>query len=121
MGRIPKDKTLKAWINDLIANDNIVAFYASEDWKELRDDVLDHFHHECQECLKKGTYTKADCVHHVHEVRQHPEMALSKYYIDIEGNRQYNLVPLCNQCHNHVHDKLGEWQRKDKFSNEERW
>jgi 5-methylcytosine-specific restriction endonuclease McrA len=46
---------------------------------------------------------------------------LSKYFVDSKGERQPNLVPLCNQCHNAVHDKLGEWQRKDKFTNTELW
>lgn len=119
--RIPRDIPLAAYIKRLIAADRTEQFYYSEDWKELRQDVLDFFHNECQECLKKGEYTKADCVHHVNEVRHRPELALSRYYIDSKGNKQYNLVPLCNQCHNLIHDKLGEWQRKDKFTNEERW
>lgn len=119
--RVPKDIPLAVYIKRLIAADKIEQFYFTEDWKELREDVLDFFHHECQECLKNGTYTEADCVHHVNEVRQRPELALSRYYIDTKGNKQHNLVPLCNQCHNNVHDKLGQWQRKDKFTNEERW
>ena len=119
--RIPKDISLASWIRKLIAEDRVEQFYFTEDWKELRQDVLEFFHYECQECLKKGTYTKADCVHHMNEVRQRPDLALSRHYIDSKGQRQYNLVPLCNTCHNLVHDKLGEWQRKDKFTNEERW
>ena len=119
--RIPKDISLAVFIKRLIAADKIEQFYLSEDWRELREDVLDFYHNECQECLKKGTYTEADCVHHVNEVRIRPDLALSRYFIDNKGNKQANLVPLCNQCHNIVHDKLGEWQRKDKFTNEERW
>jgi 5-methylcytosine-specific restriction endonuclease McrA len=106
----------------LISSDRIEQFYQTQDWKELRAAVLDYYHHECQECLKKGIYSKADCVHHVNEVRQNPALALSRWYTDPKtGKNQPNLVPLCNQCHNNVHDKLGEWQRKDKFQNEERW
>lgn len=119
--RIPRDIPLAVYIKRLIAADKIEQFYFTEDWKELRLEVLEELHNECQECLKNGDYTKADCVHHVNEVRQQPALALSKYYIDSKGNKQRNLVPLCNQCHNNVHDKLGEWQRKDKFTNEEKW
>jgi 5-methylcytosine-specific restriction endonuclease McrA len=119
--RIPKDIPLAVYIKRLIEADKVEQFYFTEDWKELREYVLDFYHYECQECLKKGDYTKADCVHHVMEVRQHPRLALSMYYVDDKGKNQRNLVPLCNQCHNIVHDKLGEWQRKDKFTNEEKW
>jgi len=101
--------------------DRIVEFYLSDDWKELRQEVLDDFFHECQECLKVGKYTRADCVHHINEVRKRPDLALSKYYMDKDGNRQIQLMPLCNTCHNIAHDKLGKWQRQDKFINEERW
>lgn len=119
--RVPRDIPLSKYIKRLIEADKIEQFYFTEDWKELRQEVLDDFHNECQECLKHGKYTKADCVHHANEVRIRPDLALSKYYVDNKGNTQPNLVPLCNQCHNNVHDKLGEWQRKDKFTNEERW
>lgn len=119
--RVPKDIPLAVYIKRLIAADKIEKFYFTEDWKELREDVLDFFHYECQECLKKGNYSRADCVHHVNEVKNRPDLALSRYYVDAKGVRQYNLVPLCNQCHNIVHDKLGEWIRQDKFMNEEKW
>lgn len=119
--RIPKDIPLSKYIKRLIESDKVEQFYYSEDWKELREEVLEYFHYECQECLKKGHYTKADCVHHVREVRQYPALALSRYYTDGKGQRQIQLMPLCNTCHNLIHDKLGEWQRKDKFFNQERW
>lgn len=119
--RIPKDIPLAVYIKRLIKENKVEQFYFTEDWKEKRQDVLDFFHDECQECLKKGEYTKADCVHHINEVRQRPELALSEYYVDEKGQRQYNLVPLCNTCHNIVHEKLIKYQRKDKFTNEERW
>lgn len=120
--RIPKDIPLAVYIKRLIAEDKIEQFYFTEDWKELREVVLEELHNECQECLKKGDLTTDDlCVHHVNEVRDRPDLALSKWYTDSKGNRQRNLVPLCKQCHNIVHDKLGNWQRKDKFTNEEKW
>ena len=119
--RIPTNISLATYIRQLIADDQLEQFYLSEDWKELRLDVLQELHYECQECLKLGRYTRAICVHHINEVRNRPDLALSKYYINGEGKKQRQLVPLCNKCHNIVHDKLGNWQRKDKFINEERW
>ncbi len=119
--KIPKNMTVAAFIRKLIQEDRLAVFYLTDEWKELRLDVLEENCWECQECLKKGNYTRAVCVHHVNEVKNRPDLALSRYYTDNKGNRQRNLVPLCNQCHNIVHDKLGEWQRKDKFTNEERW
>lgn len=120
--RIPKDISLATYIRQLISKDKVEQFYYTEDWKELRQDVLDYFHNECQGCLKKGKYTRADCVHHVNEVRHRPELALSRYYIDHKGKQQYNLLPLCNECHNQAHPEKA-WKRKDieRFTNEERW
>lgn len=120
--RIPRDIPLAVYIKRLIAADKVEQFYFTEDWKELRADVLEELHNECQECLKQGKYTEADCVHHVNEVRNRPELALSKWYTDIKGNRQRNLVPLCNQCHNLAHpEKCLKKQKKDRFTNEELW
>ena len=119
--RIPKDIPLSKYIRQLIKENKLVKFYLSEDWRELKQDVLEFFHFECQECLKKGVYTKADCVHHHNEVRQRPDLALSRYYVDDKGQRQHNLIPLCNKCHNLIHEKLIKYQRQGKFTNEERW
>ena len=119
--RIPKNIPLAKFIKQLIKEGKIEQFYFSEDWKDLRKQVLDDFFNECQECLKKGRYTRAVCVHHVNEVKDRPDLALSRYYIDKEGNKQPNLVPLCNQCHNIVHDKLGQFHNKNKFTNTELW
>ena len=119
--RIPTDIPLATWIRKLIKAGKVYLFYYTDEWKELRQEVLDYFHHECQECLRKGIYTRADCVHHVNEVRNRPDLALSRCYVDDKGLRQYNLVPLCNQCHNIVHEKLKKHWESKKFTNEERW
>lgn len=120
--RIPKDIPLATYIRRLIKADKLYQFYLSKEWKELRQRVLENFHFECQECLKKGRYTKADCVHHVNEVIPHPELALSQWYVNPEtGKTELNLVPLCNACHNTVHEKSKKaWENK-RFTNEEKW
>lgn len=119
--KIPKDIPLAKWIRQLISAGKEGIFYLTDDWKELRLEVLRDNHYECQECIKKGKYTRAVCVHHVNELKHRPDLAMRKFFIDQKGNRQPNLVPLCNTCHNVVHDKLGNWQRKDKFTNTELW
>ena len=119
--RIPRDIPLSKWIRKLIKADNVELFYFTDDWKELRQEVLDDLHNECQECLKKGNYTRADCVHHVNEVRKRPDLALSKFYTDEEGKQQRQLIPLCNKCHNIEHKKLEKHRENNRFSNEERW
>lgn len=119
--RMPTDIPLATWIRQLIKANRIELFYKCQEWIELRLEVLIDNHYECAECLKRGIYTRADCVHHVNEVRKRPELALSKYYVDAEGKKQKQLVPLCNKCHNIIHDKLGNYQKKNRFTNEERW
>lgn len=117
----PTDIPLATWIRQLIKANRLELFYKCEEWIALRLEVLIENHYECSECLKRGRYTRADCVHHVNEVRKRPDLALSKFFIDDEGKKQKQLVPLCNKCHNIIHDKLGNYQKKNRFTNEERW
>ena len=123
--RIPTDIPLAEYIRGLIKAHKIEQFYFTDDWRELREDVLEYFHNECQECLRKGKITTDElCVHHVNEIKVKPELALNRYYTDEKGIRQYNLVPLCKTCHNLVHEKLKKhWESnpRGKFVNEERW
>ena len=120
--RIPRDISLRTYILRLIKQNEIEKFYLTEDWRELRQRVLDDHHHECQECLKLGRITTNElCVHHVNEVKERPDLALSRYYVDENGQRQPNLIPLCKKCHNIIHEKLYKYSRQNKFENDERW
>lgn len=101
-------------IRKLIEQDNLMKFYKGKAWMKLRIDALERDHHECQLCKRKGKYRKADCVHHIKEVRDHPYLALTLN----------NLMSVCNSCHNKEHgrDSIWEFNRKEpKFMNEERW
>ena len=121
--RIPTDISLERYIRQLIAEDKLYKFYKSDNWKEIRQRVLEDKHYECQLCLEKGKYTRADMVHHVNEVRVRPDLALSRTYRDNDGVHD-NLMPLCNTCHNIVHEKLEKYikeKNKNNFTNEERW
>lgn len=121
--RVPKDISLVAWIRKLMKEDTMYKFYKTDDWLELREDVLEENNYECVMCRDKGIYSKAQTVHHVNEVKQNPMLALSKYFIDSKGKQQKNLLPLCNKCHNEIHERFAGFGRtnKDKFTNEERW
>ncbi|MEH7490843.1 HNH endonuclease [Neobacillus niacini] len=98
----------------LIQSDNLMKFYKGKDWMSLRLVALRRDNQECQNCKSRGKYRKADCVHHMKEVKDHPELALS---LD-------NLQSLCNSCHNEIHGRESIWELNKKapeFINEERW
>jgi 5-methylcytosine-specific restriction enzyme A len=95
----------------LIRTNNLMKFYKSKEWKELRLQALERDRHECQSCRRKGRYRRAKNVHHIKDVKTHPELAL-----DLD-----NLESICIQCHNDEHKRLDKYIKKKKFVNEERW
>jgi len=116
-----KNEYLKNYLIDLIAKGRIEQFYHRSDWKALKKDVFKKQHFECQECLKDNILTIVDLecpCHHVKELKDFPELALSEIYIDELGNKQRNLLALCFKCHNKIHNRF---QKKDTYFNEERW
>lgn len=109
------------WVRQLIDEDNLHAFYTSSVWLNLRDEVLDDFKRECLACKKKGKYTKATIVHHVKFIKEYPELALSKTYIDEDGKERVQLKPVCRECHEYVeHPERLRWNKKEPLT-EERW
>jgi 5-methylcytosine-specific restriction enzyme A len=96
-------------ILQLIKENNLMKFYKGKEWKALRMEALERDHYECQSCKRKGKYSRAKNVHHIKEVKTHPELALN---LD-------NLECICIQCHNDEHKRLEI--HKPKFVNEERW
>jgi 5-methylcytosine-specific restriction endonuclease McrA len=109
------------WIRSLIEADNVHAFYTSGEWLHLKDDVLEEYKHECQDCKDRGKYTKATIVHHVKHLRKYPELALSKTYIDENGKEKLQLKPVCKDCHEYVeHPERLQWNKKKPLT-EERW
>ena len=91
-------------IQQLILTDKIHSFYISRSWKRLRKEVLEQDKHECQHCKAKGKYTRGTHIHHINFVLQHPELAMSKTYIDESGAEQRNLITLCFDCHEQIHE-----------------
>lgn len=99
----------------------IYKFYKLPEWQQLRAEVLQEQHNECQVCKDKGIYTPADTVHHIQFVRKHPETALDKTYI-YKGIEYINLIAICKACHNKVHTEKLENKRNSSIPlNKERW
>lgn len=105
-------------IKALIAEDKLYKFYKSKEWKKLRNKILKENHNECEWCREKGKISKAETVHHMQYVKNHPDLALSEYYF-YRGKRYKNLVALCHDCHDRVHERMK--YKKTKRVNEERW
>jgi len=107
VGVIVNDIELIQWINTLIQNNNIKAFYNSALWEHMRQEVLKEQHHECQICKSRGLFAPAVTVHHIKFLRQHPELALTKS----------NLMAICEECHFNIH----HGSKLKPQLNEERW
>lgn len=54
-------------------------FYSWPEWRRLRREVLAVDNCECQECKRRGVYSKASIVHHIRHLRDRPDLALSVY------------------------------------------
>lgn len=119
-------RDLESWIKELIDKNELWRFYKSREFMQLRDEVLSEQHYECYLCRQEGKITRATIVHHVKHVRDYPRLALSKYYIDEDGNKQIQLMCLCAKHHNQVHPEKFK-DKKDKNSKvvderfKERW
>lgn len=93
-------------------------FYATDEWQNLRQEVLERDHYECQWCKAEGRVTTKDTVlevDHIMTVEQHPELAL-----DIN-----NLRTLCKDCHNKRHHRFNYKskgpRKQNKWAADERW
>lgn len=121
------------WIRELIRTGELWKFYKTKEWRSLKASILKERHYECAECRRHGVITRYDVsedgqkklistVHHVCHVRDHPELALSRWYKDYEtGEMKENLIPVCKACHNKLHPEKQKHKRSDGYVNEERW
>lgn len=113
------------FIRDCESKNQMYKFYKLKSWIELREEVLKESHNECYDCKLKGILTLGTDddpleVHHINFVRNRPDLALSKYYVDKNGITQPNLVALCHKCHDKRHSRFGN-ASSTKYVNEERW
>lgn len=69
--------------------------YNTTRWKHKRQHILLRDKYLCQECLRFGKRVDADTVHHIYVADIYTEYAYS----------DFNLISLCNACHNAMHDR----------------
>ena len=111
----------------IMTEKEVKTFYNSAAWKHKRMAVLDRDHYECQDCRKR--LEKAACdgvklegrdrkiwpaeeVHHIKELREHPDLALA----------DDNLISLCTRCHNLRHGREPhKFIKIKKRLTEEKW
>jgi 5-methylcytosine-specific restriction protein A len=70
------------------------AFYHTSRWLRIRRLKLAMVPY-CEECMQDDRLTPATVVHHIHELTDHPELA-----VDLD-----NLQSLCASCHGRIHGK----------------
>ena len=100
-------------------------FYHWSKWRKLRKEVLKLDHNECVVCKAKHKRypQKAYIIHHVHHLKDRPDLALEIW--DEEGKR--NLISVCSDCHEALHpEKLKQAymfkkKKNHRYVNEERW
>ena len=84
------------------------AFEGSYAWKKKRAAILKRDGYLCVECRRYGRHDanglpiRATLVHHIVEVEDAPELALT----------DSNLVSLCDACHNRAHPDRAEKRRR---------
>lgn len=84
--------------------------YADKRWATMRARILRRDGYLCQQCLRYGKHRAATTVHHCYPAGMYPDLAWERW----------NLVSLCTQCHDAMHDRgsdlltaLGEqWRRR---------
>lgn len=91
--RVPMDVPLSDWVSQLERDGRLYRFYKTKEWRALRDEVMSDHHWECEACRRRGVYRRADTVHHEHEVRKRPWMALTRY--EGEGDARRELWKGC--------------------------
>lgn len=72
-----------------------MSFYKSKKWLKKRANILRRDNYECRECKRYGKTTPATTVHHIYPLETHPHLRLISD----------NLISLCNECHNSMHDR----------------
>lgn len=99
-------------------------FYNSWEWRKLSKKVIKSGNFECAECKKLGKVTPAVLTHHMNELKDRPDLAYCLTYTDENGEVKPQLVPLCHDCHERIHQRgiyAGESEKETHFWQEEKW
>lgn len=82
-----------------MAQEYAKSFYNSATWKRCSKNYIKYQGGLCERCRRNGHATAATCVHHIKPITpeniNNPEITL----------HWTNLMALCNDCHNIVHDR----------------
>lgn len=110
-----------------MTNAEVKKFYNSKAWKMKRVHILQRDKYECQDCVRRlrkaaeegrqlrgeeRRIRRASDVHHIKELKEHPELNLE----------DDNLISLCVECHNKRHGRdVIKHRGKRRPLNTERW
>lgn len=100
------------WLRRLIKNDALISFYSTNHWRKVRELVRARDHNECQRCAFNKRLTISEKsrdlhVHHIAEIEKFPQYALN----------MNNLITVCHNCHNIIHDRWQVEIKMDKHEN----
>ena len=84
--------------------DEIDKLYKTKRWRSVRKIVIARDHGMCQECKRRGIYTRGTIIHHITEARED----LSLFW-DVD-----NLECICPACHNAEHPERSGGAKKVK-------
>lgn len=76
-------------------------FYQTKEWRKARKLALQRDHYLCQLRISKNCTRKANTVHHIEELEDYPELALTLS----------NLTSCCYACHEETKTKGRELPR----------
>ena len=69
--------------------------YKSSHWRQLRLIILRRDAHRCQMCKRYGKFREANTVHHIFPCE----------FYDQYQWEHWNLISLCNGCHDSLHNR----------------
>ena len=72
------------------------SFYKNNKWTVKREKILKRDKYECQNCRRYFRSKEAKVVHHIYFFEDYAELGLVNW----------NLISLCNGCHNKMHNRL---------------
>ena len=72
------------------------SFYGNNKWIVKRKKILKRDGYECQNCRRYYKTKEAKVVHHIYFYDDYAELGLMNW----------NLVSLCNGCHNKMHNRV---------------
>lgn len=90
---------LMRWLNVKYSNytSKENEFYHSQEWHEVRQQVLERDMYLCQVCKRNGIIKQGNTVHHIVHLKDDWDKRA-----DLD-----NLETICPQCHNKEHEEKG--------------